>query len=120
MPYPCYNTFCMWYKSESETNDRSGPAIWCRDVQANALRDVAAGAEAVKARGFVNYFGLQRFGTGPIKTHRCAFSLTSQCCQVVCQIRSVVLLLWLHEGSGLLGVGAWKSALSPSLAMRDL
>ncbi len=31
---------------------------------------VAEGAEVLRARGFINYFGLQRFGNGSSPTHR--------------------------------------------------
>jgi tRNA pseudouridine13 synthase len=31
---------------------------------------VTAASDAVRARGFINYFGLQRFGTSSIATHR--------------------------------------------------
>lgn len=41
-----------------------------RDVVASSLQDVVDAAEALKTKGFVNYFGLQRFGTGGIPTHR--------------------------------------------------
>ena len=42
----------------------------CRDVVAPSLQAVADAAEALKARGFVNYFGLQRFGAGVSATHQ--------------------------------------------------
>lgn len=31
--------------------------------------DIAKALKSLEERGFVNYFGLQRFGTGPIGTH---------------------------------------------------
>lgn len=42
-----------------------------RDVEAGSLRDVAAAVEAVREDGFINYFGLQRFGSAGGRTHRC-------------------------------------------------
>ena len=42
----------------------------CREVVAPSLRDVADAAEALKTKGFVNYFGLQRFGAGVNATHQ--------------------------------------------------
>ena len=31
---------------------------------------VAAAAEALRRSGFINYYGLQRFGSGAVPTHR--------------------------------------------------
>ena len=44
--------------------------ITLRALQAGSLSDVAAAAEAVRTKGFINYYGLQRFGTGGAATHR--------------------------------------------------
>ena len=44
--------------------------ITLRALQAQSLSDVAAAAEAVRTNGFINYYGLQRFGTGGAATHR--------------------------------------------------
>jgi tRNA(Glu) U13 pseudouridine synthase TruD len=41
-----------------------------RDVVASSLQDVVDAAEALKTKGFVNYFGLQRFGAGVNATHQ--------------------------------------------------
>jgi hypothetical protein len=35
------------------------------------LTQIAAAVAEVRERGFINYFGLQRFGTGHAPTHRC-------------------------------------------------
>jgi hypothetical protein len=40
-----------------------------RNVDASD-EDIIAACESVRTRGFVNYFGLQRFGTGSVPTHR--------------------------------------------------
>ncbi len=42
----------------------------CRDVVAPTLQIVADAAEALRSKGFVNYFGLQRFGAGVNATHQ--------------------------------------------------
>lgn len=42
-----------------------------RGVQAGSAEAVAAAAEGLRSSGFVNYYGLQRFGTGAVPTHRC-------------------------------------------------
>jgi hypothetical protein len=34
------------------------------------LHQIAAACESLKQRGFINYFGLQRFGTGGSPTHK--------------------------------------------------
>ncbi|KAK9908622.1 hypothetical protein WJX75_000533 [Coccomyxa subellipsoidea] len=44
--------------------------VTLRDVEAGSLRDVAAAVEAVRDDGFINYFGLQRFGSAGGRTHR--------------------------------------------------
>ena len=41
-----------------------------RDVVARSLRAVVDAAEALRSQGFVNYFGLQRFGAGVNATHQ--------------------------------------------------
>ena len=41
-----------------------------RDVVAPTLQTVADAAEALRSKGFVNYFGLQRFGAGVNATHQ--------------------------------------------------
>lgn len=41
-----------------------------RDVVAPSLQAVADAAEALRTKGFVNYFGLQRFGAGINGTHQ--------------------------------------------------
>ncbi len=38
---------------------------------AGSLHDVVAAVEAVREDGFINYFGLQRFGSTGGRTHRC-------------------------------------------------
>ncbi|CAL5229719.1 g13095 [Coccomyxa viridis] len=43
--------------------------ITLRDVVAPTLQAVADAAEALRSKGFVNYFGLQRFGAGVNATH---------------------------------------------------
>ncbi|KAI9005076.1 pseudouridine synthase [Hyaloraphidium curvatum] len=40
-----------------------------RNVQTESETTLAEALQALADRGFVNYFGLQRFGTGPIATH---------------------------------------------------
>ncbi|CAL8462051.1 g1582 [Coccomyxa elongata] len=44
--------------------------VTLRDVEVGSLRDVVAAVEAVRDRGFINYFGLQRFGSTGGRTHR--------------------------------------------------
>jgi hypothetical protein len=44
--------------------------IILRHVSADSSEAVSAAAAALKQSGFINYFGLQRFGTGAVPTHR--------------------------------------------------
>ncbi|EIE24990.1 tRNA pseudouridine synthase D [Coccomyxa subellipsoidea C-169] len=44
--------------------------VTLRDVGAGSLHDVVAAVEAVREDGFINYFGLQRFGSTGGRTHR--------------------------------------------------
>jgi len=44
-------------------------AVWC-DVC--VLLQIASAVSEVREKGFINYFGLQRFGTGNVPTHRWA------------------------------------------------
>lgn len=40
-------------------------------MESGSAEAVAAAAEGLRSSGFVNYYGLQRFGTGAVPTHRC-------------------------------------------------
>lgn len=44
--------------------------VTLRDVEAGSLSDVVTAVEAVRNMGFINYFGLQRFGSTGGRTHR--------------------------------------------------
>lgn len=44
--------------------------VTLRDIEAGSLHDVTAAVNAVRDAGFVNYFGLQRFGSAGGRTHR--------------------------------------------------
>lgn len=46
--------------------------IILRNITADSSEAVSAAAAALKQSGFINYFGLQRFGTGAVPTHRSA------------------------------------------------
>ena len=50
-----------------------------RNVDPEARSTVADAATALHDSGFINYFGLQRFGSGDAPTHRIGASLTSEC-----------------------------------------
>ncbi|KAL4444565.1 hypothetical protein ABPG77_002382 [Micractinium sp. CCAP 211/92] len=41
-----------------------------RSVEAGSADAVSAAAEGIRSSGFINYYGLQRFGTGAVPTHR--------------------------------------------------
>ena len=41
-----------------------------REVQGASRLDMEAAAAALKEGGFINYYGLQRFGSGSVPTHR--------------------------------------------------
>ncbi len=44
--------------------------IILRNIEAASPDVVKAAAEGLRQSGFVNYFGLQRFGSGAVPTHR--------------------------------------------------
>eukprot|EP00775_Hariotina_reticulata_P008044 gene8044-8239_t len=44
--------------------------ILMRDVNTHDEEHIASAVEEVRCTGFINYFGLQRFGTGAVPTHR--------------------------------------------------
>ena len=48
-----------------------------RNVDPEARSTVAAAATALHESGFINYFGLQRFGSGDAPTHRIGASSAS-------------------------------------------
>ena len=67
--------------------------ITLRGVQGGSLADVAAAAGSLKARGFINYYGLQRFGSGAAPTHSIGLQLLKG------EWREAVrLILQPHEG----------------------
>ena len=43
-----------------------------RNIEATGPAAVEAAAEGLRQSGFINYFGLQRFGSGEVPTHRCS------------------------------------------------
>ncbi|GJP55223.1 hypothetical protein CLOM_g14197 [Closterium sp. NIES-68] len=43
--------------------------VTLRSVQAPSLDAITAAAEGLRTHGIINYFGLQRFGVGPVATH---------------------------------------------------
>ena len=53
-----------------------------RGLQPHSMAEIASAAAAVKEHGFVNYFGLQRFGSGAVGTHEVGvrFSCAQPCC----------------------------------------
>ena len=51
--------------------------IVLRNVQANS-KDIDVALESLKNRGFINYFGMQRFGTHTVPTHSVGLALL--CC----------------------------------------
>jgi len=44
--------------------------ITLREVQGASKEQIEAAAAALKQGGFINYYGLQRFGSGSVPTHR--------------------------------------------------
>ena len=44
--------------------------ITLREVQGATRDEVGAAVEALKEQGFINYYGLQRFGSGSSPTHK--------------------------------------------------
>ncbi|CAI5500733.1 unnamed protein product [Closterium sp. Naga37s-1] len=43
--------------------------VTLRAVRASSLDAITAAAEGLRSHGIINYFGLQRFGVGPVATH---------------------------------------------------
>lgn len=71
---PFYFSHCLgdydYVKESLKLGDLKGNhfTIVLRYVDADEATLVAA-CESIKKDGFINYFGTQRFGTGPISTH---------------------------------------------------
>lgn len=49
--------------------------IVLRNIKVQSRRVVDAAMEAMKSKGFINYYGMQRFGTSAISTHRVGIAL---------------------------------------------
>ncbi|KAK4055095.1 multisubstrate pseudouridine synthase 7 [Microbotryomycetes sp. JL201] len=49
--------------------------VTLRDVKADSPAVIERAMASLRARGFINYFGMQRFGTGPIPTHAIGLAL---------------------------------------------
>jgi tRNA pseudouridine13 synthase len=45
------------------------------DVQADSPEAIADAVETLRSKGFINYYGMQRFGTAPIPTHAIGLAL---------------------------------------------
>lgn len=53
-------------------------SIALRDVTAENENDVKIALESLKENGFLNYFGLQRFGTSVVKTSEIGAALIKE------------------------------------------
>lgn len=82
-----------------------------RDVEAGSLHDVAAAVEAVREDGFINYFGLQRFGSAGGRTHRCPSLITTSICLYnnVCVSRGQRICNAKYVGGNISGVSVVAS-----------
>ena len=79
--------------------------IVLRKVEGRSAAQVAAAARALQRSGFINYFGLQRFGNGASATHRCArFCFLSSCLQ------NLPSQVGHHRVGALLFRGEWREA----------
>ncbi|EME32327.1 Putative pseudouridine synthase [Galdieria sulphuraria] len=47
----------------------------CEDTDSRQLENIKEAIERVKMNGFINYFGLQRFGSGAIPSHHVGFEI---------------------------------------------
>lgn len=54
----------------SGTQTRCRFELVLRAIKAESATEVAAAVDALRLSGFINYYGLQRFGTGAVPTHR--------------------------------------------------
>lgn len=64
-----------------------------------SMKNILAAAESVKKRGFINYFGLQRFGSGVSATHETGFAFFRGDFEDVC--RRILLPLKIEDGEGM-------------------
>ncbi|GAA5980746.1 hypothetical protein JCM10908_001762 [Rhodotorula pacifica] len=49
--------------------------ITLRDVETPSIATLHASVSSIRERGFINYYGMQRFGTAPIPTHAVGLAL---------------------------------------------
>ena len=58
--------------------------IVLRNLTGATAAQVQAAADGLKASGFINYYGLQRFGSNDSATHRCAAQQPHPACDLSC------------------------------------
>ena len=88
--------------------------IILRDVQSGAgPPGVVAAVQSLQASGFINYFGLQRFGSGSVPTHRwgalhiwcthcesCALELGASMVVISTDGQPTACCCWQHQPAG--------------------
>ena len=63
-------TFRLWAWREPVLHAGNQFQITLREVRGAAREQIEAAAIALKEGGFINYYGLQRFGSGSVPTHK--------------------------------------------------
>ncbi|KAL8279139.1 hypothetical protein RQP46_008395 [Phenoliferia psychrophenolica] len=69
--------------------------VTLRDVEADSPTTITRAISVLKERGFLNYYGMQRFGTAPIPTHAIGLALLRSDWALACH-----LLLLERDGEG--------------------
>lgn len=72
-----------------------------RDLQVDKEAHISAAVQSVREHGFVNYFGLQRFGSGISPTHETGFAVLRSDFKEVC--RRLLLPVRAGEADGTMG-----------------
>ncbi|KAI7874417.1 tRNA pseudouridine synthase D [Lichtheimia hyalospora FSU 10163] len=61
-------------------------SIVLRDVSGISEQEIVRSIESLKENGFINYFGMQRFGTGAIMTHEIGYQILKKDFQEACEL----------------------------------
>ncbi|KAJ8656284.1 hypothetical protein O0I10_008078 [Lichtheimia ornata] len=61
-------------------------SIVLRDVSGISEQEIVRSVDSLKENGFINYFGMQRFGTGAIMTHEIGYQILKKEFQEACEL----------------------------------
>lgn len=73
-------------KGIKQRKDGDGSLFYVSDVSGISEQEIVRSVDSLKENGFINYFGMQRFGTGAIMTHEIGYQILKKEFQEACEL----------------------------------